>query len=164
MNMTIIAIGLVVLLLIPFIINYSIQRRKRKNFLRSLKELAGKHDSVISQYDFWKHTYAIGIDENSKKVFYRSITNDNVKEIAVDLNNVKNCSVVNQGTAVKSENGTRFTADQVGLDFTYLNPGNSEIFLAFFDGSEPMSILDGELNLAEKWASKIISNLKSVTI
>jgi len=148
-------------IVVPFIINHNLQSRKKRKFLLSLEGIAEKNGSKITRHDLLKDTFAIGMDENHRKVFYVKRAKGVEEASYVDLKDLTSCTVSTDGSSVSTGSGKGYSASSVKLVFTSSNQENSVKPFIFFDGSDPMSILDEELPLAEKWASLINSKLAS---
>ena len=153
METILIVIGLVLLIVLPFVINHRIQKNKHESFLKHFSLLALKHNSVISKHDFWKNSFAIGIDENSKKVFYMRRTGSKEVEKMLDLNDISGCSFRAAGASLKG------SEEDISLRFAHRETGNTETSFIFYDGEDAMSICDEEIPLVEKWCTIINSNL-----
>jgi hypothetical protein len=159
METIIIVFALVAAIIVPFLIHHNVQTKKKKKFFSHFTELANRNHSTLTSHDVWKGAYAIGIDENSKKVFYQRKTKGKEEELAIDLKDITGCSVNTGGTQVNTHVGKSYSASFVRLVLNGISKGNSQKELIFFDGTEEMSLLDEELPLAEKWSSIINSNL-----
>jgi hypothetical protein len=162
METIIIVLVIVAVILIPFLINHNLQKRKKMKFISHFTDLASRNNATITRQDFWKGSYAIGIDENSKKVLYQRRTRGKEEELAIDLKDIAVCSVSTEGNSVNTHVGNSYSASWVRLLLTGTTQGSSQKTIVFFDGTEAMSLLDEELPLAEKWSSIINSNLTSV--
>jgi hypothetical protein len=153
-------IALIGIIIIPFFLHHLKKKKKEAKFLNDLLSLAKNEDSIISQKDFWRECYAIGIDENSKKLLYINKIKDKEQKTAIDLSEVERCSIVNASRSVKIPKGNLTVLDRIDLVFTFNRADLSEKTLEFYDSTTFMTP-DGEIPLVEKWMAIINSNLKT---
>jgi len=152
-------IALIGLIIIPFFLHHLKQKKKEAKFLNDLLSLAKNEGSIISQKDFWRECYAIGIDENSKKLLYINKIKDKEQKTAIDLCEVENCKIVNASRSVKIPKGNHIVIDRIDLVFTFNRADLSEKALEFYDSTTFMTI-DGEIPIVEKWMAIVNSSLK----
>lgn len=136
--------------LILIVITGRNSRKKEKQFLQAFYGLAEKHQCKIFQYDRWRST-AIGIDENSGKVFF--IRKLGGKEILqyINLEEILRCRVISTTRNVSSKEGKIKVTDKLELAFTYRDKNSPEIYLEFYNADYESLTLRGELQMAEKW-------------
>jgi hypothetical protein len=156
---TIIMLGLVVIITLPFLIIYIIKKRKDIKFLSHFTNLAQKEKIMISQKEFWNHSYAIGIDNNSKKIIYANRLKDETTGTIIDLADIEKCRIVTINNSIKNQNGKNPKTDRLELVFTYRNPAIPEKALNFYENAEFMPNAD-ECSHIENWYRIINSNLK----
>ncbi len=137
-------------------------RKNEKQFLQAFYGLAEKHQCKISQYDRWRNT-AIGIDENTGKVFF--IRKLEGKEILlyVNLEEILKCRVINTSRNVSSKEGKIKVIDKLELAFTYRDKNSPEIYLEFYNADYESLTLRGELQMAEKWCEIANGRIASFT-
>lgn len=125
-------------------------RKNEKQFLQAFYRLVETHLCKISQYDRWGNT-AIGIDENTGKVFF--IRKLGGKEIIqyVNLEEILKCRVISTTRNVSSKEGKITVIDKLELAFTYRDKNSPEIYLEFYNADYESLTLRGELQMAEKW-------------
>ena len=153
-------IALIGLIIIPFFLHHLNQKKKEAKFLNDLLSLAKNEDSIISQKEFWRECYAIGIDENSKKLLYINKIKDKEQKTAIDLSEVEKCRIVTASRSVKIPKGNATVIERIDLVFTLNRSELYEKALEFYDSTTFMTP-DGEIPLAEKWLAIINSNLKT---
>lgn len=153
-------LGLVALITLPFIFHYLHKKNKDIKFMKDLISLAEREKAIISQKEFWRECYAIGIDDISKKLLYIHKRKDKELRTLIDLSAVERCRIVNVSRMVKTQNSNNNVLDRLELVFSFQKSDIPEEVLEFYDSSEFMTT-DGELPLIEKWLGIINSNLKT---
>lgn len=151
----VIALVLLAFLIVPFIYYSGVQKKKRNIFLKEVIELAEQQKINFSQYEVWGQYYGLGIDNSTNKLFYYKKKGDKELKVLIDLSEVEKCRVNNINRTIKD---TRII-DQLELVFRYRNAKLPEMTLEFYNNEESMSLND-ELQLTEKWATIVNSNLK----
>lgn len=146
-------IGLIslALFIVPIMLIQRKQRQQKKKFLENFMNLAEQKQLKITEYDFWNHCFAIGIDKGQNKLFYLKKQNEGEQTALINLSEVAACRVINMNREV---NGDR-VIDFIELRFTFRNPGIPEQALEFYNKEKSLS-LNEELLIAEKW--KAIAN------
>jgi hypothetical protein len=81
----------------------------------------------------------------------KSGTVDIIKE--VDLSGVSKCRVINTGKNVNNERGNFIITNRIDMGFTGKNNQADTVF-EIYDLDLDSPTLQGELQLAEKWAAK----------
>lgn len=82
---TILGLSLVVLTALPFII-YNVYKKMRKSkFLKDFVDMAAKAKLTFSQKELLHNCYAIGIDSDTKKLFYLRKQVDKEDGTLIDL-------------------------------------------------------------------------------
>ena len=149
-------IGIITLacFIVPVLYYQGVQKRKRKEFLKNFIGVAQQEQVMVTEYDFWNHGYAIGIDRVKNQLFYLKKKEGKEQKILIDLNVVDRCSLVNQNRLV----GDNRTIDRLSLVFSYRNAKHPEKELEFYNKEESMSLND-ELQLLEKWKSLVNTKL-----
>src|SRR5665647_1360035 len=115
---SIIILGIVIAITLPFLIISFIKKRKDIKFLNHFTSLAHKEKIIISKRDFWDHNYAIAIDNNSKKMIYSNRLKDEASGTIIDLNEVENCRKIIINKTQKNQNGNNHLTDRLELVFT----------------------------------------------
>jgi hypothetical protein len=156
---TIIMFGIIAAILLPFFIMYLIKKRKDIKFLKHFSDLAHNEKITISEKEFWDHTYAIAIDNTSKKILYTNRLKDGASGTIIDLTEVEKCRIISINKTQKSQNGKDPLADRLELVFTFRNTGKPEQSLEFYENPEFMPNAE-EYAHAEKWNQIINSSLK----
>jgi hypothetical protein len=132
--------------IIPVILDRLSEKKRSKGIETEFLALAKNQNVKISHYDVWRNSNAIGIDQNSKKVFFLKKQKESNQEILIDLAQVKKCRIVKTDSK-----------NHIGLTFTFSEAGKPETTLDFYSKNRDNNP-DGEYKLAEKWLG--IINLK----
>ncbi|WP_017730776.1 PH domain-containing protein [Nafulsella turpanensis] len=151
----IIALVLLALCIVPFIYYSGVQKKKKKNFSKELINLAEQQNVKFSQYEVWSHYYGIGIDTSTNRLFYFKKREDKEQKAFIDLSEVEKCRVNNVNRMVNDNK----IIDRLELVFKFRDSKMPEKALEFYNKEESMSLHE-ELQLSEKWANIINSNLK----
>jgi len=157
---TLIILGIVVIIVLPFIFHSLYKKLKDMKFLKYFTSLAEKEKIVISQKELWNKYYIIGIDNNSKKILYTNKRREKAEEILIDLAEVENCRIASVNKTLKGQSGNSSKSDRLELVFTFSKSGMPEQSLEFYDSTEFMPT-DKENSIIENWMNIINSNLIS---
>lgn len=144
MDLGALMVGIVLILIcsIPFVWISRNKRMKAQKLTQKLSALAQQHDSDIAQYDLWNNT-AIGIDSTGSKVFFTRQINQEEHSEVVNLALVQKCSILNTSKTSK--------IDKLDLVLKPKNNGSADITLEFYNVAQDNPILNGQLQLIEKW-------------
>ena len=155
-------IGIIVLgvFTLPFIITNRSRNKIKKQYLKSLLNIAEHNNCQIDQHEIFG-SFAIGLDETKKFVFFYRQTKNNVKEQSINLGLIQNCRVVNISRATNSKNRNEQVIDRLELNFLPMEHNQSEIKLEFYNADENAQLY-GELQSIEKWSIKIQDLLRNM--
>jgi hypothetical protein len=149
---------MIAICIVPFISMSRGRKKRDKQMLLSLTEIAKQHDCQISQHEFCGD-FVIGIDEIKNFIFFHKHLKNRVIEQFIDLANIKNCKVINLSRSIKTEEGIQKVIDKLELAFIPTSKDKSEITLEFFN-SDVTTQLYGEFPTIEKWSKHINDRLK----
>ena len=138
---TLIILGIVVIIVLPFIFHSLYKKLKDMKFLKYFTSLAG-------------------IDNNSKKILYTNKRREKAEEILIDLAEVENCRIASVNKTLKGQSGNSSKSDRLELVFAFSKSGMPEQSLEFYDSTEFMPT-DKENSIIENWMNIINSNLIS---
>lgn len=162
-TLIIMAIVLMAIIISPFLLHYLSQKRKEAKILHEFLSLAESENAKLSQMEFWRQRYGIGIDEVSKKMFYISINKEKGERTIINLSEVDQCRINAISRNAKTTSGNVTVIERLDLVFTFNTPDKPEKTLQFYDSAEFIST-DNERVLIEKWFGIIKSNLKTSRI
>ena len=158
MDLTTTLIGLVIvaLCILPFIYFHITHKAKKNKFINDFLGQARQQQAQVSQYDVWSNYCAIGLDPNSKKLFYLKKRGDQEQSAFINLSEVDKCSVVNLKRTLNEDQ----VIDRLGLAFTFHNAKHAEKTLEFYSKDEYLS-LNEELQLVDKWKTIVDAHLEN---
>jgi hypothetical protein len=160
---TIIAIGIIVATILPFIILKLIRKMKKVKFIKNFTKLAEREKLIFSQDEILNICCAIGIDSDAKKLLYLN-SRGGVDNVAlIDLSEVYKCRIVTTDRHLKSVNDSSDQANKLELVLTFSNSKRSEKFLEFYNNAEFLPNTD-EISQIENWLNIVNSNLQPVSI
>lgn len=151
---SLIGLGLVALTVLPILYFHFVQKNKRKRFLQDFLNLAAQQQVKINRHAMWGHSCAIGLDENSNKLFYLKKRDNEDTRLSINLTDVEKCRLQIQRRAQNEEQ----VIDRLELVFSFRNGRTAEKTLLFYSKDEDLS-LNGELQLAEQWQALVNTQL-----
>lgn len=101
---------------------------------------------------------SLGLDENSNALFFFKKGDDKVITKCIDLNEIKNCKIIDIRKAPKNKESRFKEIEKLELSFSPIGKDKRDIVLKFYDYNESMS-LNGELELTKKWLEIINGRL-----
>lgn len=141
---------IIVVLLIPFILLYQNTKKRKNKIRRALLDFAVQKKCTIMHCDIWNDT-AIGVDEESKNIFFYKKIKDSETSIHVKLQEIQKCRVINNSRVIKNDSGNYTIIDKLALGLTPTDKAVSEIQLEFFNAQSEFSALSDELELCNSW-------------
>lgn len=157
-------VGLIFLIALILIIIMVISKNKnsKKQILQTLFSLAEKSNSKISEHDIWNNSL-IGIDKDSHKLFFiREMAGNGISE-AIDLSEIQKGRVVHSNRIVTTKESSHTVTDKIALVLTLSDPKKPDLELEFYNTNRDNLFLNGELQLAEKWAEIVNNNISGIT-
>lgn len=152
----IIAILFILVCSIPFIIMGRNSKKREKQFLRTLLEMAHKNNGKLSTCDFLTHA-AIGIDNDTNLVFFVKKVNHIETHQLVTLHEIQKCNMITATRNASNEDGIFKIIEKLELAFEHRDKRKADTILEFYNAAYSSPTLTGELQLAEKWR-KIIND------
>ncbi|APQ15976.1 hypothetical protein [Maribacter hydrothermalis] len=158
MELGIAAIGIasVALCAMPFVITNRSRKRKEKQMMASLTEVASKHNCQITEYEIFGH-YGIGVDTQKKFVFFISKSGEVLNQQYANLATIKTCEITNIGKSYAKKE--KITA-RLLLTLFSKKINEPDTVFEFYD-AEINFQLSGEFQSIEKWNKTIKNLLKS---
>jgi len=152
MDLEIIIIGIlsVALFIVPIYLIQKKQKGKVAKARQAFVDRGAQRQLNITTCELWNPAYAIGIDEQQRKLLYLSDFEQQTREQLVDLDQVKQCRVLNE---YRDSNGNRMI-DHIALVLSMAGPKPGELQLEFYNNQISMMHSD-ELKVAEKWNATI---------
>lgn len=148
-------IAILSLIFVSSIIWIKIKQNKSQNQLKnSLNELALQNNSNITKHEICGEII-IGLDVNSKSLFFLNVNKENPMNVCINLNEYKKTNVIKKHRQVQSKEGNYSTIEKLILNFEPINKTSNEFNLEVYNLDKSLQI-NGELQLVEKW-SKVIN-------
>lgn len=143
----IIGLGFLAIFTLPFLFVRIANNKRERAFLERFLTLAKAEGATISESELWGRNYAIGIDQQTKKLVYLRVVKGEEKVIDLDLAKVVSAKILrtNKLTANNEE-----VIDRVEL----IVETNATMALEFYN-SEYSNGLSDELKIIEKWMLKL---------
>jgi len=139
--MSIVIVGLIA---IPVLLLEN-TKRKGKKLVQSIHDLAKKNNGKITEIEKW-NSYVIGIDSNSKKLYYAS-NQENVQSIEIDLTLVQNCKISN----IRKSKSSKTEEERLVLEFSFIDKKYPNKTIEFYNSESDGLTMQTEYQLAEKW-------------
>ena len=154
MDLISVIIGIISLafFIVPVVYLQMVKKNEKKKFLDNFLLLAQQQQLNISEHDFWNHSYAIGLDDTNKKLFFLKTAGGTEQKISINIKEIEKCVLVNKSRIVDKSK----VIDRLELVVTLRNVRQSEKTLEFYDREESMSVNE-EVQLIEKW-NKLIND------
>jgi hypothetical protein len=150
-TLTFVAILLLAIIIPVTIINRK-NKKKERQFLQSLSDFAAKSNCRISEHQLW-NDILIGEDRDARQMFFIRKTEDIEFSRQVKLSEMQKCRVVNTSRSVSSKEGNYFVAERIELTFTPRAGNEPDTVFEIYNSKFDSLTLQGELQLAEKWAA-----------
>ncbi|UMB60656.1 hypothetical protein MHL31_00240 [Lutibacter sp. A80] len=134
----------------PFVLTTRGRKKREKELIMSLKNLAKNENSEITQFETCGN-YAIGVDEINKIVFFQLKGKETSKYEIVKLASIKKCRIANISSTVK---GGDKIIEKLNLHLTPITKSKEDTILEFYNADLSFQ-LSGELQSINKWNSLI---------
>lgn len=151
---TIIGATILALCFLPFVFMSTSRKKKEKQLLQAISDMAKKQQCNIDQHEFCRDL-VIGLDEKTNTVFFHQKANNTETAFAIPLAEIQNCKAVITKENSNSKNIAEEAIHKLELLLTPKNKKKELIRLEFYN-SEESAQPSGELQLLHKWA-KIIN-------
>jgi hypothetical protein len=162
MDIATILIGVMVLLIcvVPFIIMRKNKKKKAIESKEVISQLAAKSNSNVDEYDRWNKTI-IGIDHLNRKLFFIRKIKDKEIQHEIDLSGVQMARVINSHRG--AIDGNYIVIQKLQLGLISKDKDKPETLLEFYNADYDSLTIMEELQLAEKWAKIVKSNIEKKT-
>ena len=137
---------------------YIKRKRREGQMLQILSGIAGRNGSHVAMHEVFGD-FIIGMDESHSHVFFYKKNQGNPLEQSINLSAIQQCKVVNSTVNIQGKNGKYQVTDRLALTFIPKDKSLAASRLEFFNAEDSMQ-LNGELQVAEKWAKMVHEGLK----
>lgn len=158
-------IGMVFLLfcVVIFVILSRKNRKRDKELLQSLKQLAKQNKLAIDQYDTWNNS-GIGIDKTANIIFSIRNASNQSNSQQVILSEMKKCKVIRVNRTGGKEEGNFNIVEKLELAFANRDSTKPETSVVFYNATDDGPALTGELQLTEQWCKMANDMLASLSL
>lgn len=153
-----IVLVIIVLVALPFVFHRLYKRKNEMKFLKEFMDLAEKEKITLTHKEFWNNSYAIGIDNNSRKLFYIKKQNNTIENVNINLSEVEKCRIGYTNKTFKNQEGNDNNSDRIELIFSFIKSGEPVKVIEFYNSKEFMPA-ESDHSQAENWLQLINSNL-----
>lgn len=145
---------------ILFVIVKSNKRKKTKQYLLPLNELAKDKNCTISRYDIWSGS-VIGIDETQNIVFAIRKTKEKEIHVVVNLDEIFRCRLAEASHTSGAKGGNIKAFDRIDLVFSNKDKSKADVVVEIYNVNTDRLTLTGELQLAERWCTLVNNKIAS---
>ncbi|RZJ58434.1 MAG: hypothetical protein EOO45_26740 [Flavobacterium sp.] len=138
---TLIGVLIVVLCAVPLIMMHNKKKKKEGKIVKALYDYAEMNSGKITKHDLWPG-HAIGLDENSNRLFFLNTTDGTGHTQQVTLDSIKKVVVMGDERPE--------VADKLEMMLVSSRPGTPDVIFEFYNHDEAMQINE-ELQLIRKW-------------
>ncbi|MDG5491237.1 hypothetical protein [Psychroserpens sp. SPM9] len=156
LGITITSAVLLLLVVAPVALIQQQQKKKEKNLLKALKTLTNQHHATLSEYDVFRN-FAIGMDSETKRLFFYKKDNSNIIAQHFDLNEFTSCGILKSKKASPQNKSEQIAKLQLILNPKHHSKAHEAIEIY---NQESDFQLDGELDVLHKWERLIQNSLK----
>ncbi len=146
---------------IPFVIMNRRSHNKNLRSLNNLKALANESGAEIVSHNIWNDN-SIGLDPQAKKLFFINKIQLIDMNTVIDLRDVLKCTLLTTSRNEKTNEGSQRVIDKVDINISFRNKKKPDTFMTCYNSSIDGMILNGELQLAEKWVKIINVELANI--
>ncbi|HSM49319.1 MAG TPA: hypothetical protein VK872_15980 [Draconibacterium sp.] len=158
-TMITVAIIIAIVLVLYLVLSMN-KKNKEKKRLQALSDLASKQNCSITKYEF-DSKISLGLDEKNNFLFYVKTIGENAVTRYINLSEVKKCKVVNTNRTVRFNNSNSVVVERLEISFEPNGKTVEPALLEFYNVNTDGSILNGELQLAEKWSAIVTERLNA---
>lgn len=150
-----ISLGISLAAIVAFIAPIYFSKKKHTRLLKFLQntfmEEAKREGLLIEEFDFWRNTYAIGIDYGKHKLLFMTLGANTEFEL-ISTDNISFIDLQKQSHYFGKGSKKVEVIDKLALIIHRKGETSERSYLCFFDG-EKNSDLSGEWPLIQKWNS-----------
>jgi len=155
---TIIGAIMMAICFMPFILMSRSRKKKRKQILQSLTEVAKRHNCLLGQHEFCGD-FIIGFDQNTNFVFFFKQKKEEAISQFVDLSEIQSCQAIKSIRSIKNNRDNVSFIERVELSYIPMDKYKAEIKFELY--CEENTQLSGELQLVDKWVEQINDRLRN---
>ncbi len=141
---------IIALCFLPYIYMSKRGKKREQKFFQLLLNKSKQLNYNITNYEVMGNII-IGLDETTQELFFLRKVNDEERFQHLNLNEVKQIRLNNLNRMVGAAKNQQKVLDKLQLVFVFKKSSNPEVIFEFFNSDESL-IVNGELQLIEKWA------------
>lgn len=149
---------IIAIVLVLFMVLSMNRKNKEKKKLQVLTDLASKQNCSITKYEL-DSKISLGLDEKNNFLFYLKTSGENSETRYINLSEIKKCKVINTSRTLKFKNSNSVVVERIEISFEPNVKSVEPVLLEFYKDDYDGSILNGELQLAEKWSAIVNERL-----
>jgi hypothetical protein len=152
-------VGIVIVCAIPFIINRRKNKKAEAAFANALFQFAAKHGHKIESHELLP-SIAIGISETHTLFFIKQHNAADDQQLVIDTMQLNGCRIVKS-----THGGIDGTSTISKVELVFDSGRNTpNVRLVFYDLENDGFVLNGQLQMAEKWLENVNAVIKKKTI
>lgn len=145
---------LIVLCVLPIVLINRNSKNKVRKSLSALQQFAAENQAKLSEYEMFNEI-AIGIDKESRQLFFIRTTKEQVLQQNIRLSDFKKCRLTETGHSV----GTVRVIAKLDLVFKPVMANQKEVTLNIYNTDYDNLTLGGEMQFGEKWSAQVNNEL-----
>ncbi|PZX56568.1 hypothetical protein [Algoriphagus chordae] len=159
LTVIIVSIFLIAMVCLPLIINHYKQKNKANLLKERLKSEAQVSHLNTSDFETWRETYCIGLDQHNSQLLFLNILEKDVQVHKFDLGKVRLCRPIRNFREIKEGKVKRQIINKISLVLDQFDEHMKPFEVELYD-EEKNDYIINEWELAQTW-SKRINDLKN---
>jgi hypothetical protein len=151
---------LIAIMLVLYLVLSMNRKNKEKKKIQALTNLASLQNCSITKYEL-DSKISLGLDEKNNFLFYMKTTDETTETRYINLSEVKKCKVVNTSRTARFNNSNSVVVERLEISFEPNGKTAEPVLLEFYNVNTDGSILNGELQMAEKWSAIVNERLNA---
>ncbi|KVV13142.1 hypothetical protein [Flavobacterium sp. TAB 87] len=162
LNSAIIGIVLIIISVLPFIILRNNRKKRTKETIQQLTQLANDQQSTIHDYEIGTN-FIIGIDNEKKSVFFIQKIGKKENSKVINLNDFHTFTLIKNERTIGDKKNNYTVIERLALTFAPASASTLDHELEFYDSNKTVQP-SGELQSIEKWAQLIKEHYKQAKV
>lgn len=154
LTLIILSVALIGMVCMPLILT-NIKQKRKSNLLRErLKSEFNLQDLKASDFETWRETYCIGLDQKNKQLLFLNTLENEVLVQKIDLKQVSFCKPIRKFREIKKGKEKSQIISKVTLELDQFDEHKKPFIIELFD-EEKSDYLINEWELAQTWSKKV---------
>lgn len=150
---------IIAIVILPFALFINGSKKRERQLRKALQSEATKHNCNLSKLEVHSN-FAIGLDQNEKKLVFYKKAEKRAYTTLVDLKTVAACKALKINKQVKNKTKHYELIDKLKLSFIHHNK-NKVTDLELYNNDDTMT-LNNEVLLSQKWEDEVNTLLKTM--